>query len=236
MALAIHSGNAIAIEPEAYYIYQTSGIVGDQDIYITRDGIKIVNKTSGLVTIARAPLWKVVTFHDRTKSICTEPLTTFKGYIPSKEFVSTGSSWAALPFIKSDNKLISGINSTVFTTPNSFTTKQLKDWQREFADSKFIKSARYCVSSDLNTSPKIRTAVCKFYGLADKGGLPLEFKYHDLGGNLHVGLITTTIKKISEASIDCAIPEGYKIVKDHRELHKLATANKTREKQRRPLL
>ena len=193
---------------QGLYIYQTSGIIGDQDIYATNNGIKIVNKSSGLVTVAAAPDWIVTTYHDNSRLKCQVPLSSFSGYIPKAAFEETGCRWDNLPLVKSEVKEVANLPSQVYTTSNNFTEKQLKDWQLQFADSKFIKSARYCVSSNLKLPDKALSVLCKFYGLAKKGGVPLEFKYHDLGGNLHTGLITTSQRSLKAESISLKAPEG----------------------------
>lgn len=225
-----------ASEYGKYFLYQTSGIIGDQNIYISDDGIKIENKSSDIVTIAKAPSWKIVTFHKKTKTACSLPLSKFKGYISQKEFDATGQNWFKIPFVKSSSKKIAGLDSSIFITPSSFIKNQLKDFDRQFADSKFIKSARYCVSKELNINPKARLTLCKFYGLADKGGLPLEFKYHDLRGDLHIGLITSKTKAITTFDTSFEIPSGFKQVKTHEELLKIANSTKKKIKRRRPLL
>lgn len=221
---------------EALYLYQTSGIIGDQDIYITGTAVRIENKTSGLISIARAPSWKVTTFHNGSKSICALPLQSFHGYIPEKAFLETGAMWNTIPFEKSDSKEIAGTASTVFTTTGAYTEKQLKDWQREFADSKFIKSARYCVAEKLAANQKARSVLLRFYSLPDKGGLPLEFKYHDLGGNFHTGLITSSQRSVKADSVSFEIPKDYKAVPNNAELFKVATTSKVKRNKRRPLL
>ena len=221
---------------DALYLYQTSGIIGDQDIYITETGVRIENKTSGLVSIARAPSWKVTTFHEGSKSICSLPLQSFQGYIPEKAFLETGAIWDTIPFEKSDHKEIAGTAATVYTTSSAFTEKQLTDWQREFADSKFIKGARYCVAEKLEVNQKARSVILRFYRLADKGGLPLEFKYNDLGGNFHTGLITSSQSSKKAESISFEIPKDYRAVPNNAELFKIATTNKIKSNKRRPLL
>ncbi len=221
---------------QGLYIYQTSGIIGDQDIYATNNGIKIVNKSSGLVTVAAAPDWKVTTYHDNSRLTCQVPLSSFSGYIPKAAFEETGCRWDNLPLVKSEVKEVANLPSQVYTTSNNFTEKQLKDWQLQFADSKFIKSARYCVSSNLKLPDKALSVLCKFYGLAKKGGVPLEFKYHDLGGNLHTGLITTSQRSLKAESISLKAPEGYKTVSSPAALHKEVTASKNKQIKRRPLL
>ena len=236
LATMISSNPGEAAEQKGHFLYQTSGIIGDQNVFISENSIKIVDKSFDLITIARAPDWKVTTYHKKSRTICSLPLSSFNGYISQKEFDSTGQSWSDLPFVKSNTKDIAGLDATVFITPGSFVNKQLKDFDRQFADSKFIKSARYCVSNNLSINPKVRTILCKFYGLADKGGLPLEFKYHDLRGDMHIGLITSQTKINSSLDTRFDVPSGYKKVKNFEELLKIANSNKSKVKRRRPLL
>lgn len=223
-------------DSKGHYIYQTSGILGDQDVFVSQNGIKIINKSTNLVTVARAPRWNVTTYHEKTKTLCTEPLARFNGYISEKEFVSTGKFWSKLPLKKSNTNTIAGISSLIYITPQEFTKNQIKDWSRQFADSKFIKSARYCVSENLNIPAKAKSVLCKFYGLKNLGGVPLEFKYHDLGGYLHVGLTTSSQEKIDSKKIDLSIPSNFKKVKNHKTLLSISQDNKTKVRKRRPLL
>ena len=236
LLLAAASSHAQSAKNNGFYVYQTSGIIGDQDIYVTDYGIKIENKSSGLITIANSPGWEVLTFHERSRTICKQPLDKFRGYIAEKEFVSTGQEWSKLPLSKTETGSVANINANVFLTPNSFTEKQIKDWSQQFADSKFIKSAKYCVSSDLKIPTKAITTLCRFYGTADKGGLPLEFKYHDLGGNLHVGLITSMVKPFQFDSKIFPTPKDFRAVESMKDLLKSVKSSKAKKLRRRPLL
>lgn len=218
------------------HLYQTSGVLGDQDVFLSNNGLKIIDLTSGLTTSAQAPSWNVTVFDKTTRTTCTVSLDKFEGYVPKSEFESTGSKWYMLPFEQDGTTTIADINSITFTTPATFTDKQQKDFEREFADSKFIKSAQYCISKDIKAPRQAISILCRFYGLPEKGGVPLQFKYHDLGGYLHVGLITTSRESKSEKTLDLDVPADFTKVSTAREVLESSQARKIKKKDRRPLL
>ncbi|MBK9141332.1 MAG: hypothetical protein IPM23_02475 [Candidatus Melainabacteria bacterium] len=214
---------------------QTSGVLGDQEVSIRADGIRIDDKTTGLVTVSRAPEWRVRVFDTKSRTGCNVPLEKFTGYLPASEYDATGSRWTALPLEKTGTTTVAGLSATTYLTPQSFTDKQQKDFEREFADSRFIRSAQLCIASDFKAPPQVISVLSRFYGLPDKGGIPLQFKYNDLGGYLHVGLITTSRADLP-AAIDLESPPGLKEVASASAVFNNSQAMKTKKKVRRPLL
>lgn len=225
-----------AITGPYQHLYQTSGVLGDQDVFLSNNGLKIIDLTSGLTTCAHAPNWNVTVFDKTTRTTCTVSLDKFEGYLPKSEFESTGSKWYTLPFEQDGTITIAGINSITYTTTATFSDKQQKDFEREFADSKFIKNAQYCISKDIKASRQAISILCHFYGVPEKGGIPLQFKYHDLGGYLHVVLITTSRKSESKKTIDLDIPSDFTKVSSARQVLESSQAQKSKKMNRRPLL
>ncbi|MCA9803425.1 MAG: hypothetical protein KC777_15750 [Cyanobacteria bacterium HKST-UBA02] len=235
LALCLACASAVSAAEQSLRLSQTSGVLGDQEVSIRPDGIRIDDKTAGLVTVSRAPDWRVSVFDTRSRTACNVPLEKFTGYLPPSEFDTTGSRWASLPLEKTGTTTVAGLPATTYLTPQSFTDKQQKDFEREFADSKFIRSAQLCIANDVKAPPQAISILSRFYGLPEKGGIPLQFKYNDLGGYLHVGLITTSRADLP-VTVDLVTPAGLKELTSASDVFNTSQASKTKKKIRRPLL
>ncbi|HZT35018.1 MAG TPA: hypothetical protein VFA15_03790 [Nitrososphaera sp.] len=211
--LALASGSSAEPQSEqqetGVMLLQTCGVLGDQEIFITSDKVRVSDLATGLTTISAAPDWKVLTFDNKTKTYAESALNNYRGYIQDQEFVDPGIRWPKLPLTADKPAAIAGENASCYTTPPSFSEKQTKDWQQESASPTFAKDARYCVSTHLSTDKHVSAFLARFYQLPEKDGLPLQFKYHTIKGDLNTWLFTTAIKKGSAPAIRAAVPVGF---------------------------
>lgn len=200
------------VKPNGWTSYQTSGLLGDQDLYATASGIKIIERRSGSGITASAPDWTVYVFDKTTKRICSYKLKDYPGLGDKVTALTGGHKMGSLPLKPVGKTTLNGINAIECQTTKSFTSKQEKDHERESADHRFVRSARLLVA-DKVTLPKQALAIaCKFYGVPPYPALPLEFKYLNLKGDLVTILLTSELKPIKLEAADFKPPEGFQKV------------------------
>jgi hypothetical protein len=199
-----------------WQLYQTCAVLGDHDVYVSNKGIKIVDRSTGLTTVASAPNWVVTTYDTKSKTYSQVPLKSQKTYIPDKEFKVTGVKWQNLPLDKELQQTdVAKTPAQGYVTPPSFSEKQFKDRERESADMQFVVSAKYCEAKNIAIPKEVSQILSTYYALPNKGALPLQFRYHDLGGYFHNWLVTSSVQPAAAIDYKPPVAAGFQ---------KLATA------------
>lgn len=199
-----------------WQLNQTCAVLGDQDVFVSSKGIKIVDRSIGLTTVASAPDWTVTTYDTRSKTYSQVPLKSQRTYIPDKEFIVLGVKWQNLTLDKEVQLTdVAKVPSQGYVTPNSFSEKQLKDRERESADMQFVVSAKHCEASNLSVPKEAAQVLATYYALPCKGSVPLQFRYHDLGGYFHNWLVTSSVQPVATVDYKPPVAAGFQ---------KLATA------------
>lgn len=199
-----------------WLLKQTCAVLGDQDVFVSGKGIKIVDRSVGLTTVASSPDWIVTTYDTRSKTYSQVPLKAQGNYIPDKEFKAIGTRWQNLALEKEPQSTdVAKITSQGYVTPSSFSEKQLKDRERESADMQFVVSAKHCEATNLSVPKEAARILSTYYALPNKGGVPLQFRYHDLGGYFHNWLVTSNVEPVAAIDYKPPIASGFQ---------KLATA------------
>lgn len=205
-------GAKAAVKANGWTSYQTSSLLGDQDLYASAGGIKIIERRSGSGITASAPDWTVYAFDTGTKRICSYSLNKYPGLGNKVSALTGGHKLGSLPLKPIGKTELFGIAAIECQTPKSFTSKQEKDHERESADHRFVRSARLLVADKVSLPPQAQTIACKFYGVPPYRGLPLEFKYINLKGDLITLLLTSELKPVKLEPTDFKPPLGYQTV------------------------
>lgn len=226
--------NAVSAAEKGVFLYQTSGLLGDLDVFISPIGVKIIAAKTGTVTVSTPPEWKTVTYNPKTKNSYAAPLKSFSGYLPRETFQTTGLPWSQLPLVQSKTDQVAGMTAEAYVTPESFTNKQLKDQNNECADSAFISSAKFVATKGISAPSQAFALLSQFHSLPNRGALPLKFQYKDLRGNLNTMLVTSQCKPVEVSKEDFEIPADLKTTNNIFAVHETKTIQAVRKK--RPLL
>lgn len=207
---------------DGWYLYQTSGVFGDQDIHISKDGIRIVDRKSGITVVSKAPKWNVTTIHPKAKTFCTSPASKYIGMTPADVLTRCGAGTAKIPFVKETRAQVAGMDVLAFVTPKSYEQQQEKAFNNESAGPYFIRNARFIVADKIKVPAQAAKILATHYDVPSPAtGLPVDMKYFDLKGNLHVVLVTSSIEnKAVSATIFDADTTGLKSLKTSRDVVK----------------
>jgi hypothetical protein len=217
-----------------WHLKQTCAVLGDQDVIVSSKGIKIVDHSIGLTTVASAPDWIVTTYDTKSKTYSQVPIKSQKTYIPDKEFKVLGIRWQNLALDKEVALTdVARVQAQGYVTPNSFSEKQFKDRQRESADMQFVVSAKHCEATSLSVPKEAAQILSTYYSLPSKGAVPVQFRYHDLGGNFHNWLVTSNIQPADPVDYKPPIAPGFQNLPPHsisEQRHKKAPKQKSRRR------
>jgi hypothetical protein len=177
---------------DGWELHQTSEVVGGEPkILITDKAIKISVKKLGLNVIALGPEWKVFLSNDVSKVFHECPLQKFHSYMNDSQSLVTGNQFEDLPLVKSGRTNVLGVDAIKYTTPASLAAKSFREHQDRMTDNGAVVSASYLLADQLGTPPQAGKILQRFYGLTATAGVPLEFKYINLGSEHHTRLRTT---------------------------------------------
>jgi hypothetical protein len=216
---AVLADQQSAADVDGYSLYQTSTVLGDKDVLLSSNALKVLDRKNGTGIIARAPEWKVYVINPRSKRICSYDMAKYPGIGKEVRSITGGISLGNLPLKRGEKSTVSSVAAISCETSKEFADKQQKDQERGFAGPRFVKWGQLMVANQgpLDKLPRqAKTILCRFYGVPEFSGqgLPLQFKYVDLADQLHTLLVTNTYKttKLTPDTFDP--PKNYTVVAD----------------------
>lgn len=205
-----------------WYLYQTSGVFGDQDVHISKNGIRIVDRKSGLTVLSKAPKWNVLAINPKAKTYCSTDTSKYVGMTPPEVLTRCGAGTAKIPFVKESRTQVAGVDAQALITPKTYEQQQEKALKNESASPYFIRNARFVVADKVTVPPQAAKILSLHYDVpTPAAGVPADMKYFDLKGNLHIVLVTSTIQSAPvDATIFDADTKGLKLLKTSRDVQK----------------
>jgi hypothetical protein len=204
---------------DGYSLYQTSAVLGDKDVLLTPNAVKIVDRKNGTGLIAHAPDWKVYLVNPRSKRICSYTLIKYPGISQEICGITGGLAINKLPLKRGEKTTAGGVAAVSCETTKAFESKQMKDRERAFAGPRFVKSGQLLIADQgpLDKLPRqTKSILCRFYGVPEFAGqgLPLQFKYVDFTDEQHTLLLTNnlTVTKFPADTFDP--PKDFAVVSD----------------------
>lgn len=212
---------------DSLYLFQTSSLFGDRNVYICDKAIKINDPRSGLSLCARSPNWDINLLQSKSKRIYTIPLSAYHGASKKLTAITGGISLFHIPFKKMGKNDVNGISALEYQNTDEFAEKQAKAGANESADPRFVHKAQMLVSPEKNVPPQAVKILNLFMGVpnlparenrAGTSNVPLKFCYLNLRGDVNDVLITTEKKKLKIPETTFLVPTDYKTVKSEQDL------------------
>ncbi len=201
-------------EKEGFNLYQTSTILGDQNVFVSAQGIKIFDRKNISGLTAAAPNWQVCLYNNKTKRYCLLPFKSYIGLGKGAALTTGGFNLNKLPLKQSKKTETRGLAAIELTTTADFEKKQQKDYERESADPRFPQSAELLVADRMPVPPQAAAIACRYYGVPEGKGMPLQFKFVSLRGELHYMLMTNSAQAMKTNRKGFEKPQDYKLVSD----------------------
>jgi hypothetical protein len=212
---------------DSLYLFQTSSLFGDRNVYICANAIKISDPRSALSLCAKSPNWDINLLQSKSKRIYTVPLSAYHGASKKLTAITGGISLLHIPFKKIGKNDVNGINAMEYQNTKEFAEKQAKAGANESADPRFVHKAQMLVSPEKNIPPQAVKILNLFMGVpnlparesrAGTINVPLKFCYLNLRGDVNDVLITSEKKKLKMPETTFLVPTDYLKIKSEQEL------------------
>ncbi len=188
-------------DESGWVLTQRSSALGDQYVYLTASGIKIINPRQGIGFIIKAPNWDVLCFfNDQTRSYYPLSYAQWKAKLASKK-----ESLSQIQWTRGKTSTIAGLRATQYQMKKSAgaPARGPNDWL----------TAEYWVANEIKVSPKLADLLSTVYGTPDNMSVPLKLIYKTVDGRNGAILDTYRQQITSIPASYFSSPTGYQLAK-----------------------
>lgn len=206
-------------------LLQTSALLGDCDVLVAKDRLRMKLDRMKLVVYAQGPKWQVLTVNPGYKTVWSSSPDNFSlTHQMTKNLYLYGlPSAAKLPVQKTDKtKDLNGLKCRIYATEPKYTTEQLEQLRKQSVSKMFPRAGQlYSLESPL-VSAKVSEILSKIYDIPCRPGLPVQLSYQrlELRQTDMKALETLKWKEVQLTDGDFAVPQGLTSVKDFSSLDK----------------
>jgi hypothetical protein len=185
-------------DEQGWVLTQRSTTLGDQYVYISPSGVKILNAQQGVGTIVSAPNWDVLFFNDKTKIYYPMSYQQWKTKLASNKSKIPRAAWSP-----GRSGTIVGLRASQYVMKNSAAPRTPNDWV----------SAEYWVANDIKVNPRLSELLSTAYGTPDNSCVPLRLTYKTASGKSGTSLDTYREQATSIPGSYFNGPSGYQLAK-----------------------
>ena len=137
----------------------------------------------------------------------------------SNHFVALGLgiTFDKLPFELKGQRSLIDVPANLYVTPQSLG-EHVGNATTRFNDLNGITRASYYVTSQIHIPKTALGILLRYYGLPDRGGVPLYLYYENASKEHTTWLMTHSIKQARLKASEFAYPSNYKIARSENEL------------------
>jgi hypothetical protein len=210
VAWATLSSAPVFADQQGWVLTQKSTRLGDQYLYVSPEGLKLVNPKLGFNIVTRGPDWNIIIFNEQTHNYYQTTSEAWKHQIVARSGSTTfsGANWQ-----KSGETKIAGMNSVSYRMNG---TLRKYDAHGNSSPSK-VTGSNYWVSSEIKVPARLIDLLATAYGLPPSTSVPLRLTYNEDGGERTM-LDTYRIDKAPIPVAYFAKPAGYKRVNSDAEV------------------
>jgi hypothetical protein len=192
-------------EDAGWVLTQRSARLGDQYLYISEHGVKLVNPKLGLVIICRSPGFELYVCNDTTRNYYETTADAWKHQSiarqGSTDFSGT-TGWHPTGTTK-----IAGVAATVYSLDGSWVKRRANG----SAVASDTKGASYCLAQGIRVPPKLSELLSTALGVPNMPGVPVRLAVKENGGIRSV-LDTYRVDRTPLTAAYFAKPYGYRKV------------------------
>lgn len=211
-------GVACATQVEGFELRQASKTVGEQKVIVTARALRCENISTHVVLVSVAPDWKVVVYNPTTKRTHSKAYKDFSGYLQNQMVFFTGSSYADKPLIAAGSGTFKGFTSHSYTEPNNYRATVMPRYYKKMVVGGEPVEMIYTELTLPGISKQAESVLERFYGLAQKGGVPVVFGFTSVAKEKKVVLSTSAINKVVVDDAVFKIPAGLTLTKNVEEV------------------
>ncbi len=195
------AGPALA-DDKGWVLTQRSANFGDQYVYISPTGLKLVSPKQGVNIVTSAPDWNVALYNDKTRMYYS---TSFAKWMQDldRKLAGRGQDMSQRKWTKSGSHNIAGLQATQYVVEGGTAQMAAKH-------SAGIRHADCWISDDIAVPPQISQMLAKVYGLPDTRTFPLKVSTVSTSGTLTNMLDTYRTQVCPIPAHYFGLPQGYR--------------------------
>jgi len=211
---------SLAKKDEAIRLKQVSFLYGEHTIYLTRDGIKDISEKTGVVSIARAPDWRVLSYNPLTKVYIENAKQSFTGALQKTVDLFGENNMHDKPLLPVLKKATQFMNhpSQLYATASRLSREVLRLYSLNKVRGAELARVDMTNVLDVPLPEEQKKILCKIFDLPDKPGLTVEFTKTYADGTVEPHLHTTLISTGKLPSSELLINANFRKVKDYSQL------------------
>lgn len=204
--------NAQGAELSGWNLKQGGDIIGERNLFLRADAVRVDSPKSGYSIVSKAPEWKVTIFNRLSKKIVEMPNSAFRGDTTSKLYSGDRSALSNGQWSKTSK--ISKYGKYELRTFTMTSTK------RSMTEGNRITDAHLSLLKDASIDPKAFQILRMIYQLPMIQGVPVDVSFFDLEDKFTVHpLRTYWIEKGPIADKEFDLPKGFTRTKDIMEVY-----------------
>lgn len=199
--VALVSAAPARADDSGWVLTQRSANFGDQYVYVSPQGLKLVSPKQQVNIVTCAPSWNVCFYNDRTHSFYA---TTFQQWMAELDhkLAGRGSDMSERKWNKSSDSNIAGVKATEYVMNGGYLTPSTKKSS--------IRHANCWISEQITIPPQVSQMLAKVYGLPDTRTFPLKVSYVNTSGALNNMLDTYRAQACPIPTSYFGVPSNYK--------------------------
>jgi hypothetical protein len=204
---------------DACLINQNLKIFGEQQLLISKIGIKSFNPRSQISLVMTPPYQSVTLYNKLNQGIIQMPVKSLR--CPVQKTFALFNNWMLgdSPMQKIGSGEINGFKVVKYRTTKAFTATQLMLRKTEKVPSSNPTVIDLQTTEDFQLPAGVGMALAKFYGVPDVPGIPLQVDLKDTDDNPSNYLRSSKCRKTRASAGDFALPTGYRKLKSVEEIN-----------------
>lgn len=189
-------------DDKGWVLTQRSANFGDQYVYISPNGLKLVSPKQGVNIVTSAPEWNVALYNDKTRMYYS---TSFAKWMQDldRKLAGRGQDMSQRKWTKAGSHNVAGLQATQYVVEGGTSQMAAKH-------SAGIRHADCWISDDIAVPPQISQMLAKVYGLPDTRTFPLKVSTVSTSGTLTNMLDTYRTQVCPIPSHYFGLPQGYR--------------------------
>ena len=207
-AILLLNLEAVLVEPaqaggSGWVLTQRSKELGDQYVYLSQSGLKIVNPRQGVGLAAKAPNWDVSFYNEKTRLYYRLTFDSWRRKLEARSRAPRNISWR-----KTKAGSVAGLKATRYVATNPMAQRSSNQWV----------SAECWVADQIKVPAKLAEMLTTAYGLPTTQLVPLRVMYTDANGREETFLDTYQQQTTPLPDSYLTAPSGFRLAKSEAEV------------------
>jgi hypothetical protein len=194
-------------------LVQESKILGNVEVLVAPDGLRVTNSKLGTVLVSSPPTWMIIMYCDKTKRyFVAKTVADYRNSLALSSGMVTGLALAAVPFKKTGTSIVAGLPTAHYESTEQFVHTQERGYQERTELGGSPKYVHFDTFDSLKVPDIIGTILEKMYAAPAKLGVPAHLSYDAIDQSKHVYMSTLNAKLVDYKKSDFDYPKNYRQV------------------------